>query len=489
MDQTITQNINIQIANSSSAGTGSSTGTSQQTGKLSNTGATTTATITIVAIALIAFTVLIWRLSSNKSKYLKHFKNARIMSIFSLLALAVVGAVVGLVFTSRTNATPTLTLGSNQNTINITIPEGGGTATDTSTLTSGTTSSDGYKLTAQLTASEPGIAIKLKGGDVTTSTALTPNATPLELKTTTTTTSNDQTEITLDFTIDGTVTPGTKELKLNYQITDNEPSIPPTPTTMQSMTSAYCSTMTVYDGNNEEAIINLTDNRGDIPRTYQVAKLADNKCWMLSNLKLGSISGSTTLTPADTDIATDFTLPQVVATGTADYDNPGVYGPVPNDTGTGATNYGYLYNWSAATAGESRASHDETAGDAPYSICPKNWRLPTSNFTYDEILDEVTSTSGDFSDLDKAFGGNGMYADNGEPNIAKWQSDGPFKGVLAGFWWEGFGNQGGLGVLWSSSANPGGADGAVGAVFDAGGVNPVGGNRASGVGVRCLLNN
>ena len=402
------------------------------------------------------------------------------MGIFLALSLAI----VGLTTSSRlAQAAPTLTLGSNQNNINITIPQGGGTATNTSTLTSGTASSDGYKLTAQLTASEPGIAIKLKGGAVTTSTLLTPNATPLELKTTTTNTTNDQTEVTLDFVIDGTVTSGTKELKLNYQITDNEPSTPPAPTTMQSMTSTYCNSMTVYNGTNDEAIINLTDTRGGITQTYQVAKLADNNCWMLNNLKLGSTSATTLLTPQDTDIASDFTLPQVVTTGTADPDNPGAYGPVPNDTGTGATNYGYLYNWSAATAGESRTSHPETAGNAPHSICPKNWRLPTSIPNQD-----FSDASGDFPDLDRAFGGNGLYADSGEPNIAKWQSDGPFKGTFAGGWYEGFVGQGDLGGLWSSSANPGNADSAMYAYFGSGEVYPLySDDRAIGVGVRCLL--
>ena len=92
---------------------------------------------------------------------------------------------------------------------------------------------------------------------------------------------------------------------------------------------------------------------------------------MLDNLKLGSTSSPLTLTSADTNIASNFILPQLTTTGTPDFDNPAAYGPVP-----GATNYGYLYNWSAATAGESRTSHDETEGDAPYSICPANWRLP-----------------------------------------------------------------------------------------------------------------
>src|SRR5690606_888026 len=114
---------------------------------------------------------------------------------------------------------------------------------------------------------------------------------------------------------------------------------------MQSMVSAHCASLTTFTGTNEEAIISLTDNRGGTERTYQVAKLADGNCWMLNNLKLGSTTGSITLTPSDSNVATNFTLPQLIASGSADYDNPQAIGPVPGDTGSGATNYGYLYNW------------------------------------------------------------------------------------------------------------------------------------------------
>ena len=70
-----------------------------------------------------------------------------------------------------------------------------------------------------------------------------------------------------------------------------------------------------------------------------------------------------------------------------------------------------------------------------------------------------------------------------------WQYTGLFKGVFAGYWWEGFGGQGDWGYLWSSSAYPGWSGGAFSAYFDAGGVGPGNGdNRGYGFGVRCLLN-
>ena len=467
--ETLTQTINIVIGDG-----------------LANTGANTTLYTALGAGLIIAAVLfLLRRKSSHNFKLSSLVKSRKLsfrgLSVFILLALATTALTLNL---SSVSAAPTLTLGANQNSLTVTVPKGGGTATTTTTLTSGTANSGGYTLTAALTEAEPGIAIKLRGGDVNSSTALTAGAPALTLKTTNSASSNDTTEITLDFTIDSTVAEGTKALKLAYAIAANTPSGP----TLQSFTTSECSALPTYTGANEEAIVTLTDARDT--KTYQVAKLADNHCWMLQNLKLGSTTSTMTLTPSDTNIASNFTLPQLTTAGTADYDNPGAYGPIPGDTGAGQTNYGYLYNWSAATAGESRTSHTETDGDAPYSICPSGWRLPTVGFTeeYDEIEDEYSYiASGDYSNLDISFGGTGQYADSGA-NIAKWQHDGPFRGVLAGNWDVGFGGQGGVGGLWSRSAYSGSVGSADGAYFYAGEVIPgYFAPRGYGLAVRCLL--
>ena len=251
-------------------------------------------------------------------------------------------------------------------------------------------------------------------------------------------------------------------------------------TPIQDITQAQCNALPIYTGSNPAAIRTVTDNRDGTTRNYEIAKLADNNCWMLTNLKLGKTSGTTTLTPANTNISSNFTLPQVGGDNTYDYDNPRVYGPVPGDTGSGATNYGYLYNWPAATAGESRTSHPASAGNAPHSICPKNWRLPVGGAYGSDV--------GEFADLDKAFGGNGIHQDSG-PSIAKWNYTGPFKGVLSGYWNGGFLVQSSWGDLWSSSAKPDDSDDAFSAAFDPSYVSPGGyDNRVSGLVVRCLLN-
>lgn len=249
------------------------------------------------------------------------------------------------------------------------------------------------------------------------------------------------------------------------------------PPSMQGFTASKCDALSVYTGANPEAIITLADPRGETTRTYEIAKLADGNCWMLTNLKLGSLTGTTELSSADTNLAsgTTFTLPQV-GTDPTDLDYPRAYGPVPSDTGSGATNYGYLYNWPAATAGETIETKP-TGSVASYSICPAGWRLPTGN------------TGGDFSALDIAFGGTGAYSSGG-PSSSSWLYAGPFKGVFSGYRSSSFGGQGTYGHLWSSSAHSSNANNAFNATFVSStvyaGTNNT--NRNTGYGVRCLLN-
>lgn len=68
----------------------------------------------------------------------------------------------------------------------------------------------------------------------------------------------------------------------------------------------YMQNWTGCDNLQLEHTITLTDIRDN--NTYTVAKLKDGKCWMTQNLRIG---GSTTmeLTPEDTDIGQNYTLP------------------------------------------------------------------------------------------------------------------------------------------------------------------------------------
>ena len=257
----------------------------------------------------------------------------------------------------------------------------------------------------------------------------------------------------------------------------------PVATTMQTFTPTMCANLTTYTGTNEAAVITLTDSRGGTERSYQVAKLADGKCWMLNNLRLGSTTSAITLTPADSDVASDFTLPQVAVPSATSYDVPQAIGPVPGDSTTDPTkNYGYFYNFTAATAGETRTTLPATGGDAQHSICAKGWKLPTG---------AVAAGASDFSRLDQAFGGTGVFQSGAPAHLATgWLTAGAFKGVLFGNWSGSFYSQGLNGSFWSRSAYPGTVNYAFKLTFSHDSVLPGmdGNNRFGGCAIRCLLN-
>jgi uncharacterized protein (TIGR02145 family) len=235
----------------------------------------------------------------------------------------------------------------------------------------------------------------------------------------------------------------------------------------------------VYTGSNSDAIRTVSDARGGVTRSYRIAKLADGKCWMLDNLKLGSATGSVLLTSADSNVAGSFTLPQLATSGAADYDTARVYGPLPGDTGAGVTNYGYLYNWSAVTAGESRTTKPINSGNANYSICPKGWVLPTGG------------GSGDFAMLNAKMNN----ASASSPSISSasgfyqnWSLSGPFSGVLSGYWSGSFAHQGASGYFWSKTTYTDHGSNAFHGFYNASSVSPGhAGSRGMGQAVRCVL--
>ena len=117
-----------------------------------------------------------------------------------------------------------------------------------------------------------------------------------------------------------------------------------------------CSSLEQDNGSNGDRIsITLTDKRDG--NTYTVAKLKDGKCWMTQDLNIGSTQ-SITLTPDDSNIGGNYSLPAV---GNIGQDSR----PIICNNGS----FGKQYNYPVGTAG----------GSSNYSICPRKWRLPTSN--------------------------------------------------------------------------------------------------------------
>ena len=168
-------------------------------------------------------------------------------------------------------------------------------------------------------------------------------------------------------------------------------------TKMQEMTTEICGSATVpYDNptkydtdgskhgdSNYAPMVKLTDTRDNI--VYNIARLGDGKCWMVQNLR---IAGKT-LTPADSDVTSNFTL-----TGSTIPFSIAGNNVTPTAFIDLGANTGY-YNWFAATAGTGNRTHNVNKKDAPSSICPKNWRLPTggNDGEYKTLYDHYGSSA------------------------------------------------------------------------------------------------
>ena len=123
----------------------------------------------------------------------------------------------------------------------------------------------------------------------------------------------------------------------------------------------------------------LVDTRDN--NTYTVSKLADGKCWMTQNLR---IVGKT-LTPTDSDVTTNYTIPASSLSGFSAYDTSNAY--VDNDGG--------FYNWYTATAGTGIQALSTHGQNTTVSICSKGWRLPTggNNGEFEVLYDNYYSSS------------------------------------------------------------------------------------------------
>jgi hypothetical protein len=202
------------------------------------------------------------------------------------------------------------------------------------------------------------------------------------------------------------------------------------------------------------------DTRGD-GQNYCIGKLADDNIWMLNNLKLGSFDDDMLLTPADSNVTADWTLPKIDNDATGEYyDTPHLYAfvagqtsfssDIPNseETDINSPNFaGYYYNWCAATAGTVDTTctpYSTEPTDAVQDICPANWQMPigggSGEFTWLNAKmnnPDVTSPTSN--------GGDGYYQN--------WWFTGPFRGVFAGNFqtsdWSNF--QGSSGDVWTAS--------------------------------------
>lgn len=170
-----------------------------------------------------------------------------------------------------------------------------------------------------------------------------------------------------------------------------------------------CSAMSAGD------VTALTDTRDG--NTYAVAKLADNRCWMVENLRLdpstADITSLNTHSPSGTfatEAANSSPVSTMCATDNAACDDQIVFNTNnfnrsltqrPDGSGSQVAwySYGVYYNWYTATAGT--GLYSTTGTNASGDICPTGWHIPTGN------------TTGEYSALNAAANGGLTNKDMG----------------------------------------------------------------------------
>lgn len=236
---------------------------------------------------------------------------------------------------------------------------------------------------------------------------------------------------------------------------------------------------------------------------YTIAKLADGKVWMTKNLNL---AGGTALSVDTTDVTSEY-IDSFTTSNNLTKNGSAIVLPASSTVGFNTDNYSFVYNsgnntdtctdtqacysyysWDAATLGSGRSiSTDNT--DAPYSICPKGWKLPS---TYDGSGAAAGAT--DFRALVIAFGGSNSiqeYTDSTSPTGSElYALLGPgtmpnflLAGVYSDDSFQGYGN---IGAYWSSTSVT--EDAAQGFVFDSQDIYSADYDpRGFGLSVRCLV--
>ena len=183
--------------------------------------------------------------------------------------------------------------------------------------------------------------------------------------------------------------------------------------------------------------------------SYTIAKLPDGNCWMTQNLRLGDGTKTYTLTPANSDVLANWTLPIAQTSGDTSWGDTANTSNTPHLYATGNTSYGNYYNWYAATAGTGLGTMSSASAtdltNAAESICPKGWRLPDGG---------AVENSKSFYTLNKALGGTG--ANMTDPTLRNKYLASPYLFPYSGYYHvrsDGVHDQNSLGRWWSRSAD------------------------------------
>ncbi|MBR3055808.1 hypothetical protein IKG64_00600 [Candidatus Saccharibacteria bacterium] len=265
-----------------------------------------------------------------------------------------------------------------------------------------------------------------------------------------------------------------------------------THTCMQDLTSSTIATLLPSTG----STATVYDSRDQ--QQYTIAKLADGKYWMTTNLNL---AGGTTLNASDSNVPSDnyYTLPAstTISSGTSvpsdqfSSDTTAYVFNTGNNTTTcnSSTPCNSYYSWLAATAGGKDSSGNAVTNgyNAAYSICPKGWRLPNSTTSNESATINYNWKTGDWYALATAYGANleSSYYQNA---ATFYNNAGPGTTpnfLLAGYYYNGSFNVGGSdGYYWSSTAT---SSNACFMDFSSGDVSSANNrNRRAGLSVRCV---
>jgi len=208
------------------------------------------------------------------------------------------------------------------------------------------------------------------------------------------------------------LTDGTHQIVVttNMGVSNNDVTITLDAPTMQDFSTATCTAMPVYPAVGSE--VDLMDARD--MKVYKIRKLADNKCWMVDNLALQPTGTSMVLDNITSDLASGtYTL---LAANVLDPNTAAGQTYCANlNAVTFPHKCGRQYSWSVSTAGSTI-----TTGDAPNSICPKNWRLPTG-------YANIVSRSGEFGNLANALN----FGTDANASVAN-AIGSPWRGIAAG---------------------------------------------------------
>ena len=218
-----------------------------------------------------------------------------------------------------------------------------------------------------------------------------------------------------------------------------------------------CSSLT------QGSVTALTDSRDS--QTYAVAKLADDKCWTIENMRYKPTAGTETTSfstsnPGDQQYSLtniDRTLdPRAVSSQGSPYYQWYSYGgqyswlSSINTTTNGSSNYS---NWNTATSsytttGTTMAARTATDAVKNANICPAGWRLP--RVAYNSYVDANAGSNSDFPYLQNALNSQYTYTST-FASSNNWRKY-PNNFVFAGRWSGAYASDRGTrGDYWSSS--------------------------------------